>query len=196
MAYKGSIVSIPSITDTEGLKSGQSRPSPRPSKAWRCIHVQSNFPHPFTVFWWALTLAWGVLIFHLSTQTFTPAFSQALLARALHFLHLQVSASTFGFLHALLRKLAHLTEYAIFALLLYGVPGEQSQFLWRPQRAVICILVAAAYSLTDEYHQLCIPGRHASLLDCALDTFGASLAMLVPYTRKRISLLKSTRAST
>jgi VanZ family protein len=158
--------------------------------------MQSNFPHPFTVFWWALTLAWAVLIFYLSTQTFTPDLSHALLARALHLLHLRVSAGTFGFLHTLLRKLAHLAEYAIFALLLYGVPGERNKLLWRPRRAVICILVAAAYSLTDEYHQLHIPGRHASLLDCALDTVGASLAMLVPYTRKQISLLRSTRPST
>jgi VanZ family protein len=155
--------------------------------------MQSDFPHPFSVLWWGLTLAWAALMFYLSTQTFTPLFSQALLALTLHFLHLRVSAGTFGFLHALLRKLAHLTEYAIFALLLYGVPGERSQLLWRPRWAVICILVAAAYSLTDEYHQLHIPGRHASLLDCALDTFGASLAMLVPYTRKQISLLRSTR---
>jgi VanZ family protein len=158
--------------------------------------MQGDFPHPFTVFWWALTLAWAALIFYLSTQSLTPHFSQALLARILHFLHLRVSAGTFGFLHALLRKLAHLTEYAIFALLLYGVPGEQNKLLWRPRRAVICILLAAAYSLTDEYHQLHVPGRHASLLDCALDTFGASLAMLVPYTREQVSLLRSTRPPT
>jgi VanZ family protein len=159
------------------------------------MNMQSDFPDPFSVFWWALTLAWAALIFYLSTQSFTPDFSRALLARTLHFLHLHVSAGTFGFLHALLRKLAHLTEYAIFALLLYGVPGEQDKLLWRPRRAVICILVAAVYSLTDEYHQLHVPGRHASLYDCALDTVGASLAMLVPYTRKQISLLRSTRPS-
>jgi VanZ family protein len=155
------------------------------------MNMQSNFPHPFFVLWWALTLAWAALIFHLSTQTFTPHFSQALLVRILDFLHLRVSPYTFRILHALLRKLAHLAEYAIFALLLYGVPGEQSQLLWRPRRAVICILVAAAYSLTDEYHQLFVHGRHASLFDCALDTIGASLAMLVPYTRKQIYLLRS-----
>jgi VanZ family protein len=143
--------------------------------------MQADLPQPFSVFWWALTLAWAALIYYLSTQSFTPDFSHALLVRTLHLLHLRVSPSTLGFLHAWLCKLAHLTEYAIFALLLYGVPGEQNKLLWRPPRAVICILAAAAYSLTDEYHQLHIPGRHASLLDCALDAVGASL---VPGTRK------------
>jgi len=154
--------------------------------------MQSEFTQPISVLWWALTLGWAALIFHLSTRTYSPDFSQVVLAGALHLLHLRISPGTFGFLHALLRKLAHVIEYAIFALFLYGPPGEQSQALWRPRRAVICILVAAVYSLTDEFHQLFVPGRHASLLDCGLDTMGASLAMLVPYTRRQISLLRST----
>lgn len=154
-----------------------------------------DITQPISVLWWALTLAWAALIFYLSTQTFTPDFSQAVLAGTLHFFHLRVSRGTFGFLHALIRKLAHLTEYAIFALFLYGLPGLESQMLWRPRRAVTCILVAAAYSLTDEFHQLYVAGRHASLLDCGLDTIGASLGMMVLYTRKQISLLRSTTFS-
>jgi VanZ family protein len=113
------------------------------------------------------------------------------LAWTLQLLHLDVSAGTFGLLHASLRRLAHLTEYAIFALLLYGFPGEKSRNFWRPRRAIFCILIAAAYSLTDEVHQLFVPGRHASLLDSGLDTIGAALAMLVPYTQERMSLMKS-----
>jgi VanZ family protein len=150
--------------------------------------VQGEFLRPFRILWWAITLAWAALIFYLSTQRFMPAFSQALLARTLDWLHIRVSPGTFDFLHDyLLRKSAHLIEYAMFALLLYGVPGDQRQMLWRPRRAVVCMLLAAAYSLTDEYHQSYIPGRHASLFDCALDTVGASLAMLVPYTQRQIS---------
>jgi VanZ family protein len=141
--------------------------------------------------WWVMTLAWAALIFFLSTRTFSPGFSEGLLCWMLHLLRLQVSSGTFHILHALLRKLAHLTEYAIFALLLYGVPYKKRQGLWQPRRAVICIAIATAYSLTDEFHQLFVPGRHASLNDCGLDTIGATLAMLVPYSR----LLKSKMSS-
>jgi uncharacterized ion transporter superfamily protein YfcC len=35
------------------------------------MNMQSDFPHPFTVFWWALTLAWAAVIFYLSTHTET-----------------------------------------------------------------------------------------------------------------------------
>lgn len=153
------------------------------------MNVKSELTQPLSMFWWALTLAWAVLIFYLSTRTFTPDFSRGVLAATLHFFHIRVSPRAFYFLHALLRKLAHLTEYAIFALLLYSRPAKERQALWLPRRAVACILIAAAYSLTDEYHQLFVPGRHGSLLDCGVDTIGASLAMLVPYTRKQISLL-------
>lgn len=143
---------------------------------------------------WAITLAWAALIFYFSTRTFNPDFTRWFLVWTFRLLHLHVSWRTFNLLHGLLRKLAHLIEYAIFALLLYGLPGETGRGLWRPQRAVFCILGAAAYSLTDEFHQLFVPGRHSSLLDCGLDTLGAALAMLVPYTQGRISLLKSNRS--
>ena len=154
--------------------------------------MEGDFTKPITVGWWAITLAWAALISYLSSRTFSPNFSRALLAWTLQLLRRRVSSGTFGLLHAFLRGLAHLTEYAIFSLLLYSFPGEKSPGLWRPRRAVFCIVVAAAYSLTDEFHQLFVPGRHASLLDCGLDTIGAALAMLVPYTQEQMSLLKSS----
>jgi VanZ family protein len=45
---------------------------------------------------------------------------------------------------------------------------------------------------------LFVPGRHASLHDCGLDTIGAALAMLVPYTRNRCPSLNraSSRVAT
>ena len=70
----------------------------------------------------------------------------------LKLLHLQVSSGIFHTLHTLLRKLAHLTENAIFALLFYGVPYNRDQRLWQPRRAVICIAIAAASSMTDEFY--------------------------------------------
>jgi VanZ family protein len=140
-----------------------------------------DFTKLFPALRWAITLAWAVLIFYFSTRTFGPGFTRWVLVWTIHHLHLHVSMRTFNLLHALLRKLAHFVEYAIFALLLYGLPGGKEQGIWRPQRAMFCILGAAVYSLTDEFHQRFVPGRHASLLDCGLDSLGAASAMLVPY---------------
>ena len=85
---------------------------------------------PASMLWWALTLAWAGLIFYLSTQTFSPDFSRGSLAWTLHLLHLRLSSHTFALLHASLRKLAHLIEYGIFALLLYGLPVEKRRGFW------------------------------------------------------------------
>ena len=157
--------------------------------------MASELTRPAFILWWGVTLAWAALIFYLSTRTFSPTFSSGLLSWMLHFLHLQVSTGTFELLHTLLRKLAHLTEYAIFALLLYGSPHEKRLGHWEPRRAAICIAMAAAYSLTDEFHQWFVPGRHASLGDCGLDTIGATLAMVVPYAWNQVSLRRSTASS-
>ena len=153
--------------------------------------MRNELPKPLAMVWWAVTIAWAVLIFYLSTQGFGSNFTQGFLAWTLELLHLRVSPRSFNLLHALLRKLAHLTEYAIFALLLYGPPGEGPPRLWRPRRAVFCIVGAALYSLTDEFHQLSVSGRHGSLLDCGLDTLGATLAMLLPYTGEQVLLFRS-----
>jgi VanZ family protein len=136
---------------------------------------------PLPVLWWLTTIAWAVLIFSLSSRTFGSNFTQVLLAEALRILHIHVSWRTFELVHMLFRKLAHMTEYGILALFVYGPPDQKGLVFWRPRRALIAVLIAAAYSLTDEFHQFFVPGRTASLLDCGLDTVGASLAMLVPY---------------
>jgi len=105
-----------------------------------------------------------------------------------------VSPATFELLHHLMRKSAHMTEYAIFAMLLYGSRRVSNPFDWRPWRALTCVAIAAAYSLTDEFHQIFVPGRGPSLWDCGLDTLGATLAMLVPFGSHQLSLLRANRA--
>jgi VanZ family protein len=156
--------------------------------------MQSELTRPGAVLWWSITLAWAALVFCLSTRGFGPDTSRALLAWTLNLLHLTVSRGTFGLLHSLLRGLAHLAEYAVLALLLYGLRADRQQGLWRPRWAGFCIAVATAYALTDEFHQWFVAGRHGSLLDCGLDATGAALAMLVPYTWGRISHLRSNNA--
>ena len=156
------------------------------SNCWRWITLKNNFMRPVWVLWWAITLAWAGLIFYLSTQTFAPDFSRSVLAEMLSVLHCKVSPATFATLHTCFRKLAHLTEYAIFALLLYAYPDEEENPRWQRGRALTCIVVIALYSLTDEYHQLYVPQRHSSLLDCGWDTLGASLAMLLPFIQHQV----------
>lgn len=121
------------------------------------------------------------MIFEFSTQTFGPSLSERLLRELLNLLHLSVSQGVFITLHLLVRKIAHLTEYAIFSLLLYRSLLNRSEYHWCSRTALWTVVIAGLYSLTDEFHQSLVPERVASLKDCGIDTVGATLAMLGLY---------------
>lgn len=132
-----------------------------------------------------MTVAWAGLIFYLSTSGFGVSFTTWLLSVILGILHVTVSPQTFEVLHVCLRKLAHLTEYAIFSLLIYASFLDTVDFEWRPRLALGGIVIAGLYSLTDEYHQSYVVGRTPSIIDCGIDTVGASLATLIPFAWDR-----------
>ena len=74
-----------------------------------------------------------------------------------------------GIWDTILRKGAHLLEYAILgALLLRAVGREPAAFL-----------LGVAYAVTDEIHQHFVSGRHASPVDVAIDSCGVVLGVLV-----------------
>lgn len=117
----------------------------------------------------------------MSTGNFGGGQTRSVLAAVLYFCHISVSTEFTGILNIVCRKLAHLTEYAVFASLLYRSMGGRDNILKQRRLVTWCIVAAGAYSLTDEFHQSFVRGRNASLIDCGIDTAGAALAMLVAY---------------
>jgi VanZ family protein len=67
-----------------------------------------------------------------------------------------------------LRKCAHMTEYAILALLLLRATGSFAWAFW----------LAVAYAATDEVHQTFVRGRHGSPLDVAIDAVGVAAGLV------------------
>src|SRR5579863_1216871 len=128
---------------------------------------------------WFMVVVWASFIFYLSTSGFGPSFTKWLLIQILSLLHIVVSPERFEFLHFCLRKLAHLTEYCIFSLLLYAASLNAEDFEWHPRLALRSVVIAGLYSLTDEYHQSYVATRTPSLVDCGIDTAGASFAVLM-----------------
>lgn len=93
-------------------------------------------------------VAWAGLIFGLSS---IPGLSSGL-----------------GTWDEVLRKGAHLTEYAILGLLLMRALG----------RELPALLVGVAYAASDELHQHFVAGRHGSPVDVAIDTAGLAIGIL------------------
>jgi VanZ family protein len=85
-------------------------------------------------------------------------------------------------LDTLLKKTGHALAYGILAwLYLRALRGR-----FQDERVfyAVSIGLAAAYGLSDEYHQTFVPGRNGSLLDVAIDGMGACAAMFLDWHRR------------
>jgi len=83
-----------------------------------------------------------------------------------------------------LGDLGHIGAYAILALLsAWAFPGWRRTGL----RLFALFVFAAAYGLSDEFHQSFVPGREASWYDVALDASGAAVALLLIGFWERLS---------
>ena len=87
-------------------------------------------------------------------------------------------------LHAVIRKLAHLTEYAILSALAFRAL-RQDEKGWSLRWAMAAIAISAAVAAGDEFHQRFVPSRSASLIDVGIDTVGASIAQVMVWRLAR-----------
>jgi VanZ family protein len=98
---------------------------------------------------WLPVLVWAAVIFTLSS---IPSLSTGL-----------------GTWDTVLRKGAHLTEYAVLGALLYRALGREP----------LALAAGIAYAASDELHQHFVRGRHGSPVDIAIDAVGVAGGMLV-----------------
>jgi len=73
-------------------------------------------------------------------------------------------------------KLVHFALYAILAWLSY----RPAQVICgnKIDAAFLAVLFCAVYGVTDEFHQMHVPGRTADLMDWLADICGATAAMI------------------
>ncbi len=91
--------------------------------------------------------------------------------------HKDFSANFLGSMHLIIRKLAHVTEYAalggcagFFAKTF--APGLKS-------RSIFAIMISVLYATTDEIHQYFVPGRVGTWSDVLIDSIGIVLGILI-----------------
>jgi VanZ family protein len=99
----------------------------------------------------------------------------------------------FGRWDAAIKKGGHLTGYALLAVaLLHGLAGGKAG----PRRqALLAVVLAALYAVTDEVHQRFTPGRSSSIADVGIDTLGAVIGLLVWARFRRASIPPAHRQS-
>lgn len=98
------------------------------------------------------------------------------------------------------RKSAHAGAYMLLSFLL-SAAGLQLEGIKPFLRVAFGWLIAVLYSISDEIHQLFIPGRSGELRDVFIDSCGAAVGTLVVFLiwklvnlkRKDVRLLKNKR---
>ncbi len=92
-----------------------------------------------------------------------------------------------------IRKLAHFTEYMILGVLMVGIPQftEKADY-WK--RGLIIWGIACLYAISDEVHQLFVPGRDGALKDVLLDCSGALVGVLIGLVVVRICVRMKNKA--
>ena len=117
-----------------------------------------------------LVLIWGNSLLN---GTASGQMSGGIVAFVMELLRIPASASEL--VHLLIRKLAHLTEFACLGALIcwyLGMVKEKTSY-----RCLLPVLLAMAAALVDETIQLYTPDRGPSLVDVWIDTLGAVLGM-------------------
>lgn len=79
------------------------------------------------------------------------------------------------------RKAAHMTEYAVLAVLILNVLHQFLRHMHRRSYYFLAQAGASLYAATDEFHQRFVPGRSGNLTDVGIDSVGAVVALLIVF---------------
>ncbi len=132
-------------------------------------------------------MLWAIVIALLSTSGFDTTFTYKLLKAVNDFLALGYTPARLREINAVVRKLAHVSEYFILALLLWRALRRGREEAWRWSWAAGTLLLGAAWAGLDELHQVFEHGRGSSIVDVGWDGLGLLLALVVicATTRKK-----------
>jgi VanZ family protein len=136
--------------------------------------------------YWTPTVVWLLAIFFFSTDQFSATNTAQVILPVLTFFFPGLSLQDFDVWHFVIRKLGHITEYFLLALLAYRcLKQEQSDPLQARVRTLSFVLLAAAL---DEIHQGMTAFRTPSPLDVGYDCLGAvwALWLTTSYETRRL----------
>ena len=146
-------------------------------QAWPAT-IEMNF-NRFTKYWLPL-LVWLALIFLDSTDLMSAEHTSRFIVPFLRWLKPDISPETLASIHFIIRKCAHVGEYAVLGLLLLRAAtlmtnSKRSTPVLYLSVLAVCLIVAAA----DEFHQTFVASRGASVRDIMIDSSGAILGLLI-----------------
>jgi VanZ family protein len=135
--------------------------------------------------YWLPVAAMIAVMFGFSTDAFSGENTQGVILRVIESLGFDPNSRAALHLHFAIRKLAHLTEYALLAALLYRAFRSGRSPRWRNRWAAQTMAIVVVWALLDEYHQSLTETRTGSIYDSLIDIAGGLLALAVIYLVSR-----------
>lgn len=133
---------------------------------------------PFLKYWLPVMM-WLGLIFIGSTDILSAEHTSRFLVPFLRWFDPQISWRALSAAQTIVRKLGHLTEYAILAALFWrALRGAH----WRSKMSFLFAVAwsaCAIFAATDEFHQSFVPSRTASAKDVMIDACGALIGLTI-----------------
>ena len=115
----------------------------------------------------------------------------------LHWLLPSLAPETVHTAVVLVRKAAHVSEYAVLTVLVWRLvteyrPATGGTYVW--PNIWLTLIVVVLYAASDEFHQLFVRSREASVRDVLIDSSGAILALILIRLAARLRRQRLTPA--
>lgn len=130
------------------------------------------------LFWWALIILWCGLIFYMSSRNADESSNQSMfLANLLNkWLRQLFGPHAFALSEDAVRKCAHFFEFCVLGCLLFMGFLDRA----RPGQTILLVFSAGLlFAVSDEIHQLFVPGRTMRPFDVLVDMTGITAAVLM-----------------
>src|SRR5436190_12659513 len=138
--------------------------------------------------YWLPVLAWMVFIFIGSTNLLSAEHTSRFIGPFLRWWAPGVTDATIASVQLIVRKCAHLTEYAILAALFY-----RALRLHRARVLGAAFVFAGLYAALDEFHQSFVASRTGAASDVMIDCAGAMIGLVIYRLINRESKIENRR---
>ena len=136
----------------------------------------------FVVVSWVAVAVWAGFIFFMSSNTSTGLNEGLGIFSSIYRAMQDVQASILGPDADVLSSIAHFCEYTVFGALLANALRCHMPLR---RACLVAIACASLYGVSDEFHQLFVPGRMCDPVDWMVDTAGATLGSGIFYALQR-----------
>ena len=138
--------------------------------------------------YWLPVLIWLGVMFVGSTGLLSAEQTSRFLVPFLRWLKPDIATETLAQIHFFVRKLGHISEYAILAMLLWRAVRSATNLRMKKSIVFVAVWLACGiFAASDEFHQTFIASRTATSSDVAIDLCGAFIGLIISsiFARRR-----------